>query len=102
MKLPIGVRCHIYSFLGMNHLIDQIALLSKQERDYITQTDILDQKRVLKINVSGKHSISFDSLNYCLKLCSEAFFNFRKFDDSDTFLFQYVMVQFGHKIQNHF
>ena len=37
-----------------------------------------------------------------MNLCTNAVFNFEKFEESDKFIFQYVMTEFKEKVSNEF
>ena len=86
----------------MDTLINKIGLLSKKDREIILISEVLDQKRRLVITFKSGYEISFSSLNYNLKLCTDAIFYFEKFEDEDKFIFQYVMTEFQEKVSKDF
>ena len=49
MKIPLGVRCIVYSFLKFEELLAKISMVNKVEREAIVNSKILDQERHLKI-----------------------------------------------------
>ena len=47
-KLPIGVRAVIYSYESLPGLLNKIGKLSKRDRQYLLDTELLDQDRALR------------------------------------------------------
>ena len=52
MKIPLGVRCIVYSYLKFEELLTKISIVNKVEREAIVNSKILDQERQLEIPIS--------------------------------------------------
>ena len=79
-------------------LIHKISCISKKERELITQSELLDQKRILYIQFDDGIELVFDQLKYCMKLCTSVVLLIKKFERQDKFIFQYLMDEYSHKI----
>lgn len=51
----------------------------------------MDQQRVLKIKFESGKDISFQSLDYFLKLSTQIILWFQKFEPKDSFILQYIL-----------
>ena len=71
-RVPVNIRALIYSFLPFNDLINTISKLSKQERDLIITSEILDQPRSLKITFRDDFIYDITSLKYMMKLLTRS------------------------------
>ena len=71
-NIPQGVRGVVYSFVDIKFLLETIAKLSKKERKFIKNSDVLDQKRPLKLilDADSQYPIDLLELQYSLKLCT--------------------------------
>lgn len=58
--LPLGVRGVCYSFIDLIMLIEKMSKLSKADRKHLTESEVLDQPRVLLINFGNKFKITYD------------------------------------------
>ena len=86
-KLPIGIKGVVFSFIDLVMLIDKMSKLSKEHRNYLTISEVLDQPRVLLINFGNKYKITYDQLAYSLKLCTGVKFNIMSFmGENDEFM----------------
>ena len=66
--LPKGLRALIYSFLPFDYLIKSISKLNKCDREMLTNSEILDQPRSLKITFRDEYIMYISSLKYVMKL----------------------------------
>ena len=57
--LPYGVRCVIYSFLDLMTMVNSITKLSKNEREKVPFSDVIDQGRCLRIYIKEGKMIQF-------------------------------------------
>lgn len=94
-RLPIGIRCMIYSYIDLMTLLRVISKLSKTDRDTITHSDLLDQKRCLKIYIKQGRMIQFPQLVYCTKLATEFELVIEKMQEQDIFIFQTILHMIG-------
>jgi hypothetical protein len=67
-RLPQGIRILVYSFLPFGDLISSISKLSKQERQALITSEILDQPRSLKITFRDDLIYDINSLKFMMKL----------------------------------
>ena len=96
--LPQGVRAVVYSFIPFKDLLDKIALLSQSEKDYISDSEVLDQPKPLKMTFDGVHYISFTSLKYCLTLCTSANLTIKSFDKHECYTLETILELFPTKL----
>lgn len=88
----IGIRCVIYSFLGMNPLLDVVSKVSKTERKAIVSSKILNQKRTLKLSIKDGMRIKYDEqFLYALKVATNFDIRVHRFQDGDIFLFSTLL-----------
>jgi hypothetical protein len=66
--IPKGIRALIYSFLPFDLLIKSISKLCKNDREMLTNSEILDQPRSLKITFRDEFIMYISSLKYVMKL----------------------------------
>ena len=97
LSLPIGVKCISFSYLSARELVSTIAMLSWEVRDYIGQTKVLDQQRVLNYNSNTKVEY-FNSFLYSLKLCTDIHFHVQNWQTLANFQFSMIMNQFQDKL----
>ena len=99
-KIPQGVRGVIYSFLDFKSLLNTISKLSKKERKFIKNTDVLDQRRALKLilNSDSEHPIDLLQLEYTLKLCTSIHFHFIKLSNLEMSVIKLAFVKFPSKV----
>jgi len=57
-KIPINVRAYIYSFLEYKDLYKKISKLSKKEREVLLNSELVDQHKILNINLQQNPHIS--------------------------------------------
>ena len=68
-------------------LIHKISRISKTDREIITQSELLDQKRILYIQFDDGIEFVFDQLKYCMKLCTSVVLLIKKYEKHDKFIF---------------
>ena len=51
-KIPINVRAYIYSFIEFKILYKKISKLSKKEREVLLNSELVDQHKILNINLN--------------------------------------------------
>jgi hypothetical protein len=81
MKIPLGVRCVVYSFLKFEELLGKISRVSMKEREAIVKSKILDQERQLEIPI--RYGIDYKGFEYALKLANGinlVFYDYNCFD----------------------
>ena len=77
--ISIGVRCLIYSFIEFKDLILKISKLNKIERKIITESEVLDQPRIVFFQESH---YNFNEIEYIIQLCTGFRFNFLSFPEA--------------------
>jgi len=69
--LPISIRSHIYSYMPLKSLLDQIGCLCKKDREFITSdSELLSQDRCLRISLSPTCAIDYNQLKYCMNVAT--------------------------------
>ena len=76
-----------------------ICRLSKHERELLVKSELLNQKRILKINTRGDEYIDFQNLEYFSKLSDELRYCYNKFSDKESMLLQYSFIHFRDKLE---
>jgi len=76
-----------------------ICRLSKDERELLVKSELLNQKRILKINTRGDEYIDFQNLEYFSKLSDELRYCYNKFSDKESMLLQYSFIHFKDKLE---
>ena len=96
--MPRGLRAMVYSYLPLAVLIELVCRVSKEERQLIRGSELIDQRRPLKIPTSLCDIIHKDDMNYYLDLCTEANFEFLKFESVERDLFMQGVARSPNKI----
>jgi hypothetical protein len=70
-KLPIGIRMLIYSYLPLEFLLKKVSCLSKKDREMlVSDNELLNQSRCLRISFCPDVAINYAQLKYCMLLAT--------------------------------
>ena len=75
--LPIGVLMVLFSYTLPKDCFQKLSLLSKKIREYLKNSAVLDQERLLTIRAISKNMGDMDlferaTFHYALELCTKA------------------------------
>lgn len=99
-RFPLSIRITIYSFLTLTDMMKTICRLSRTEREHLLTSELLTQKKILKINTRCDDYIDFGNLEYFSKLSDELRYCYSKFNDKESMLLQYSYIHFKEKLEN--
>ena len=92
LKLPIGVQLFVFSFMDFQLLLDKVSHLSKQIREILPESEILNQERVLAFKFDQEEKVlSLDSFEYGIALATQFKLSISDFSTSHGFLLQHML-----------
>lgn len=85
----------IYSYLPLDNLLKQISCISKKERELlVSDSELLNQNRCLRISFCPNIAINYSQLKYCMLLATSYEIYVEKMQEIEVMPFQMIL----HKI----
>ena len=90
-KLTFGLRTMIYSYCDLLFLLNTVTKLSKEERQKLPESELLNQKRCLKIYIKAGIVMLYPQLEYASRLATCFELQVEKMEEQDVLIFQTIM-----------
>ena len=69
-SIPLLVRQNIYSYFNIYHLLNTISKLSTKDKKSLLGAGIMDQERILHVDIADQYFGNLSQLSYAIDLCT--------------------------------